>query len=151
MAARTRKLKKRSASSAKPPEGGELGRVTFFVDRSLGSRFVPDALRAAGARVEIHDAHFSLDAEDVDWLSTAGARGWVVLSKVEAIRRRSHEIETLRRANVRAFLLTSAKLNGEQMAMLFSRLALKMARLAVNTSAPFVFAVNSARKFRRLL
>lgn len=151
MAARASKSRKRSASSAKPPERSELRRVVFFVDRSLGSRFVPEALRAVGAQVEIHDAHFVPDAEDTEWLTTVGARGWVVLSKDEAIRRRSHEIEALRQANVRAFLLTSAKLNGEQMAALFSRLALKMARLAVNTPAPFVFAINIARQLRRLL
>ena len=30
----------------------------FFVDRALGKRHVPDALRAFGCQVEIHDDHF---------------------------------------------------------------------------------------------
>ena len=34
----------------------------FFIDRSLGRRHVAQALRAAGAVVEIHDDHFPQDA-----------------------------------------------------------------------------------------
>jgi hypothetical protein len=34
----------------------------FFVDRSLGKHVVPGALRAAGARVEVHDDHFPQNA-----------------------------------------------------------------------------------------
>ena len=43
-------------------------KITFFVDRSLGSQIVPNALRQAGATVEIHDDHFSADEEDLVWL-----------------------------------------------------------------------------------
>jgi predicted nucleotidyltransferase len=39
--------------------------LTFFVDRSLGAHDVPDARRATGARVEIHDDHFAPDPEVV--------------------------------------------------------------------------------------
>lgn len=151
MGDRTSKSRKRSASSGASLDAPEFGRIVFFVDRSLGKKFVPEALRATGAQVEIHDTHFEPDAEDTEWLATAGARDWVVLSKDDMIRRRSHEVEALRQASVRAFLLTSAKLDGPRMAALFGKLALKMARLAINTPAPFVFAVNSAGKLTRIL
>lgn len=85
MAARASKSRKRSASSGARRDAAEFGRVVFFVDRSLGKKFVPSALRARGAQVEIHDAHFAPDAEDPEWLMAVGIRGWVVLSKDEAI------------------------------------------------------------------
>jgi hypothetical protein len=37
-----------------PPE-----RLVFFIDRSLGRKVIPDALRAAGEEVRIHDDHSS--------------------------------------------------------------------------------------------
>jgi hypothetical protein len=40
----------------------------FFVDRCLGARTVPDALRVAGARVEVHADHFADDAPDPEIL-----------------------------------------------------------------------------------
>jgi hypothetical protein len=47
----------------------------FFVDRSLGKHVVPDALRAAGAHVEVHDDHFAQDALDEVWLPAVGQNG----------------------------------------------------------------------------
>ncbi len=32
--------------------------LTFFMDRSVGKRFVPEALRQAGAQVHLHDDYF---------------------------------------------------------------------------------------------
>ena len=84
-------------------------------------------------------------------MTVVGARSWVVLSKDETIRRRSHEVEALREAKIRAFLLTSAKLDGPQMATLFGKLALKMARLAINVPAPFIFTINSSGRFHKIL
>jgi hypothetical protein len=55
--------------------------VTFFLDRSLGKEIVAQALRAAGADVEIHDDHFPPDAKDEDWLTEVGSLGWIVLTK----------------------------------------------------------------------
>lgn len=46
--------------------------VTFFLDRSLGKEIVAEALRVAGAHVEIHDDRFPPDAKDEDWLNEVG-------------------------------------------------------------------------------
>lgn len=77
---------------------------TFFIDRSLGSRDVPEALRAAGARVEVHDDHFDQDAEDAIWLPEVGGRGWLVLTKDIRIRRHPLELSALMNAGVGAFI-----------------------------------------------
>ena len=57
------------SSPSRPPET-----YTFFVDRSLGKHVVAVALRSAGARVEVHDDHFSPDATDEHWLTESGEK-----------------------------------------------------------------------------
>jgi hypothetical protein len=95
-----------AASSRSRRDAERLAALVFFIDRSLGGRVIAEALRAAGAQVEIHDAHFAPDAPDVEWLATVGKQGWVVLSKDARIRRDAFEREALRSASVKAFFLT---------------------------------------------
>lgn len=92
----------------------------FFIDRSLGRKQVAQALREAGATVEVHDDHFPQATPDVDWLAEVGRRGWVVLSKDERIRRNRIERTALEAARVRAFFLTQQDITGQEMAELFS-------------------------------
>jgi hypothetical protein len=47
---------------------------------------------------------------DERWLRDAGANGWIVLMKDDAIRRRPAERDALIEAEVRAFCLTNAQL-----------------------------------------
>ena len=47
------------ASLRSPPES-----LIFFIDRSLGRKVVPGALRTAGEEVRIHDDYFPQDAKD---------------------------------------------------------------------------------------
>jgi uncharacterized protein with PIN domain len=102
------KSKKRSDANSgrKPPEP-----PTFFLDRSLGKKMVAEALRAAGAKVEVHDDHFAQDAQDEVWLTEVGSKGWVVLTKDQRIRFRVIEREALKAAGVRAFVLTAGDIS----------------------------------------
>ena len=84
----------------------------FFLDRSLGSRLVAEALRAEGETVEAHDAHFTKDASDVEWLGAAGRKGWVVVSKDDRIRLNEVERMALAEAGVAAFFLGRSDLTG---------------------------------------
>jgi hypothetical protein len=86
--------------------------VVFFVDRRLGARVVPDALREADANVEVHGPHFPPDASDTDILRLVGARGWALLSKDENVRRRPAERQALVEADVAAFILTVGRARG---------------------------------------
>lgn len=112
---------------------------------------MPDALRAAGARVEVHESHFPSDAEDSEWLDEVGRRGWIVLTKDERIRYRTHEVAAIEQAKVGAFVLTTARMRGAEMATLFAKVAVKLARLAINTRRPFVFALSRSGQLRRVL
>jgi predicted nuclease of predicted toxin-antitoxin system len=104
----------------KPPEP-----FTWFIDRSLGRKIVL-ALRKAGFQVEEHAAHFADDAPDAEWLSEAGRRGWVVLTKDKAIRRNALEHAAIVAAKVACFSLGHGNLKSEQMAQAFVAARVRM-------------------------
>jgi predicted nuclease of predicted toxin-antitoxin system len=120
---------------------GLAGPFVFFVDRSLGSRVVPEALRQAGEVVEIHDDHFPADARDADWLSAVGNRGWIVLTKDERIRYRMIEQHAMMRASVAAFILTAGGVTGAEMAQIFIRALPKIRRFVKKYQRPFIASV----------
>src|SRR5262249_54932445 len=82
----------RSRSTSKKPSAASSSRrrlpepLVFFIDRSLGRKKVPEALRAAGLEVRVHDELFPQGTQDVVWLSEAGANGWVVVTRDDRIR-----------------------------------------------------------------
>jgi len=121
--------------------------LVFFIDRSLGRKQVAQALREAGATVEVHDDQFPQATPDVDWLAEVGRRGWVVLSKDERIRRNRIERTALEAARVRAFFLTQQDITGQEMAELFSNALPGMTRRAVSEPAPFIFTISRSGKF----
>jgi hypothetical protein len=89
----------------------------FFVDRCLGGKVVPDALRQALAdkeELKVHHEHFEADAEDTEWLVEVGKRGWVVISQDQRIIRNPLEQRTLLAANVAFFGIGQANLGGQE-------------------------------------
>jgi predicted nuclease of predicted toxin-antitoxin system len=117
--------------------------LVFFVDRSLGRRVVPNALRDAGAQVEVHDDHFPQDAQDQVWLAEAGKRGWAVLTKDKHIRHRALEVNALISAEVRAFVLAArGDLSGAEIGQIFVKARPAMRRLCATASPPFVAHVS---------
>jgi predicted nuclease of predicted toxin-antitoxin system len=112
-------------------------RPTFYADRCLG-KAVPAALRAAGARVEIHDDHFPQNAVDDSWIPNVTARGWVILTKDKNIRRPAGERETVLTAQARIITLSSGNMRGTHMAALFVRHLSEMEQLVFRQPPPFV-------------
>jgi PIN like domain len=86
----------------------------FFIDRSLGRRHLPQALRSCGLVVHTMASVYGEEAAqrlaDERWLRDVGAKRWIVLMKDDAIRRRPAERDALVEAGVRAFCLTNAQL-----------------------------------------
>jgi PIN like domain len=65
-----------------------LEKQTYFIDRSLGGNLVAAALNAkitADESVETHDRLFPQDTDDDVWLGHVGEKGWIALSKDDAI------------------------------------------------------------------
>lgn len=127
----------RARRGAAPSEG----HVVWFVDRSLG-RGVAEALRAVGEDVVHHDDEFPQDALDEEWLPVCGERGWVVLTKDKAIRRRMQERQAHLAAGGRAFFLTSGSMTGVDMAQVFVAHLGRMRRLVSTQPPPFIALVD---------
>ena len=90
-----------ASSPSRPPEP-----LTLFLDESLDSDSIAKALESAGVTVERLTKHFPKGTDDRDWLSLAGSRGWVVLTRDKRIRYRRLERLALQAAGVRAFVFT---------------------------------------------
>jgi hypothetical protein len=100
-----------------PPRSGEP--PIFFVDRSLGRHKVPDALRAAGLEIRVHDELFSKETADEVWLEHCGKHRWIVLTKDDRIRFRVGERQALSEHGVAAFILAAGSITGEMQAAAF--------------------------------
>ena len=79
-------------------------------------------------------------SSDETWLRDVGARGWVVLMKDDAIRRRPAERDALLDGGVRAFCLTNAQLRGEEQARRFVENRYRILRQAARPG-PYIYGV----------
>jgi predicted nuclease of predicted toxin-antitoxin system len=134
-------LKKRSvanSASPKPPE-----ELTFFLDRQLGRYKMAGVLRKAALNVEIHDDHFPQNATDPEWLSAAGKKNWIVVTRDERIRYRVAERQAIRRAKVRAFVLAAqGDLRAEMLAEIFLKALPKTRRTVKEQKPPFIAKIS---------
>jgi hypothetical protein len=121
-----------------PPED-----LVFFVDRCLGAHTVPDALRSAGAKVEVHATHFAPNATDEEILRFVGERGWVFLSKDENIMRRKAERQALHEGRVAAFILNMGSAKGPVIAATFVGALDRMRRICRTHGRPILATVSS--------
>jgi hypothetical protein len=120
-----------------PPEP-----LVFFVDRSLGRHFVPEAPRGLGASLEIHDDHFDKETKDADWIASVAGRGWVILTKDRRIRYGPLERAAVFAANARMFALTGGNLSGPEMAAVLTKQFEKMSRIAKSEPPPFIARIS---------
>jgi hypothetical protein len=124
------------------PSGSPL---EFFVDRSLGRRVVPEALREAGAVVhvmaDVYGERIGQGLADEEWLRDAGERGWVVLMKDAKIRYRPAELKILIGSGLRAFCLTNASMRGIEMAERFAEHLPRIVRIASEQPGPYIYGV----------
>jgi hypothetical protein len=129
--------------SPRPPE--------FFVDRGLGRVVVADAIRERGHVVRTMAEVYG-DREqqvaDEEWLSEAGRRGWIVLTKDRRIRRRRPEIEAIARHGVSAFVLARGSLGAVAQADCFVTNLERIVE-AAGAPGPCVYEVRPA-SIRRL-
>lgn len=90
---------------------------------------MPEALRAAGVEIRVHDELFPQGTQDVEWLKEAGANGWVVVTRDDRIRYNQLEKQAVIAARLRFFSITSSSLTGEEAAALILSALDKVSRL----------------------
>ena len=108
----------------------------------MGKNKLAVALRQAGCQVEIHDDHFPPNAIDPVWLTEAGKRGWIVITKDKRIRYRTLELTALMNAKVRTFVLTGGNLHGEEVAQLLVRILPRLKNFLTRHKPPFIAAIS---------
>ncbi len=86
----------------------------------------------------IHDDHFAPDEQDINWLKVAGKKSWIVLTKDSRIRYRALEKTALMNSGVAAFILTSADLNGKEMAEIFVKALPAISKTIRKYQKPFI-------------
>jgi PIN like domain len=121
--------------------------VEFFIDRSLG-KSIAHGLRRVGLTVHtmasVYGERRAQRLADEVWLRDVGARGWVVLTKDDAIRRRPAERDALIDAGVRVFCLTTAQLRGEEQVERFAENRNRILARA-REPGPYIYGVYSGR------
>jgi hypothetical protein len=95
----------------------------FFLDRSLGRKAVPEALRADDWDVITLAENYGMPADeqvaDTDWIEEAAKRGWPSLMKDKRIRHRQAEITAVTEHRARCFVITRGDLPSLDMAQRF--------------------------------
>jgi hypothetical protein len=82
---------------------------TLFIDRDTWSARLGAALAAAGIPHVAHRDHFPHDAPDPSWIEKVARRGWVIVTRDKAIRRRPAELAAYATAAACLFALTSGQ------------------------------------------
>ena len=89
----------------------------------------------------MHDDHFPVGALDIEWSPIVGKRGWLILTKDDAIGRRLLEQMAVASSGARVFVLASGNLTGPAMADIFVMALARMQKFAQGNSQPFIAKV----------
>jgi PIN domain-containing protein len=120
--------------------------LRFFTDRSLGSKIVPQALRAAGWKIETMDERYGVEPSqlisDVQWIEEATLAGDVLLAKDLRIAKNVLEATAVYQTSARAFVLARRDIDGPTMARYFIDNEPQIMSMARRVAGPYVVAVS---------
>lgn len=111
------------------------------MDRALGEKVFPDALRAHGIHVEKHRDHFSQDEDDEVWIRDVAQRGWFALSNDKRIHSNPVQRAVVMQAGLGYFILTGANARADALAANFVAVYPAVLRFIERTPRPFIASV----------
>jgi hypothetical protein len=111
----------------------------FLVDRDLGAKAVPSALRQAGCAAEVHADHFAGETPDHAWIRAAGERGWFVLTHDDRIRYNPLAKQAVLNGKVGVFIVAvkGKDVNGPLLAHTVAAAASRMLDFIKKNDPPF--------------
>lgn len=123
----------------------------IFIDRSI-PKSVAVALKQVRDDVRWLEDEFSHDVRDDIWLRHAGEHGWLVITRDKYIRRRQGERDAIVRYAVGGFCLTQGRDSTRwgYLKLIVGTLDEMESRFE-GTERPFLFGVNAAGAFRRII
>ena len=151
MASPRKRSRTRFAANLAQRDAERLASLTFFLDYQIGRYVVAEALRGAGARVEVHIDHFAQNAPDLEWIPEVGRQEWVLITKDKNIRRNPLERKAYEESKVRGFIVTGKDMGGQDLAELLARCLPGMVRRAAGRPGPLLFTISRGGTFTKLL
>jgi len=149
MSASKKKSKRRSDSSyiEKQPE-----KLTFFLDRALGKRFIVQGLSQHNPEiaVEVLDDHFEPNASDEEWLRFIGQKGWIAITKDKRIRYRTPALEVIREEKVKLFMYNKGNLTGQQMVEILVKAIPRIKTFIAKHEPPFIVTMTKSGKLLKV-
>jgi hypothetical protein len=120
--------------------------VIILFDEDLGTR-VPDALRLVGYRRVISmKTQGWLSRDDVDWLTIAGRRGWIIFSNNKRMLTVPEEEQTIIREKVGIVFLTSGYEHVDKVLLLMLKKWTWFQHIDKNDNRPFVYMLSPRGK-----
>ena len=129
-----------------------LSQTVFYLDESIYSRVLYQAMCDVGAIVERVGIAVPFGSDDEVWLRLAAKKGWIALMRDQRVRRRRLEREALKTHGVAAFAFTGGEETAAQTAQTICPLLTKFANMYVSEPKPFLytFAVSGSLSRVRL-
>lgn len=101
--------------SRRPPE-----KHVYYLDANLDGPELTSALRRRNMPCERHRDHFAQDAEDETWIPAVAQKGWIIVTRDLAIRRRPAERAAWLAANAVVIMVRGEKLSGADLESILS-------------------------------
>lgn len=97
----------------RPPDA-----LVYYLDANLDGPELVKRLCDGGMPCEPHRDHFAPDARDEAWIPSIASRGWVIVTRDFAIKRRPNEREAWSSANAMVVMVRGERLSAEDMSKL---------------------------------
>jgi hypothetical protein len=98
-----------------------------------------------------HKERFREDVGDVEWLTVAGEKEWIVLTRDKNIRLREIERNALLSANVAAFVFTGGNASGVEMTEAILAALPRIGRFLAKNRPPFICRITASGQVEPLL
>jgi PIN like domain len=127
-----------------------LSQAVFYLDESIYSRVLYQAMCDVGATVERVGVAVPFGSDDEVWLRLAGNNGWIALMRDQRVRRRRLEREALKMHGVAAFAFTGGEETAGQTAQTICPLLTKFANMYVSEPKPFLYTFGVSGSLSRV-
>jgi hypothetical protein len=141
-------LRKRSGANSIAAK--RLRSTVFYLDESIYSRHLADAMREAGSNVVTPYDGGLAGMTDESWLAAIGPRRWLALMRDQNIRRRPLERQALVAAKVGAFVCIAGEATAEETAIAVISLLKKMVNIASSERRPFICTFGLGGSLRQI-
>jgi hypothetical protein len=130
------------------PDQGCLAKPVLFIDRSLGNKTIPAALRQCPEIiVEVHDDHFPPNTQDEDLLLAIGRRGWIFITKDKRIRYSPLAQAAIRKTGaIVLYLSTKGDLSGTEMADILKKAIKSIVGFYLTAEPPIIAKITREGK-----